>query len=133
MKTALLLLLLAAPLFAQEDPIGKNLIPPDLVMSQSEKIGLTDKQRATIKSEVQKAQTKFIDVQFDLQEATGKMVALLQQTPIDETKVLEQADKIMALEREMKRAQLTLMVRIKNALTADQIAKLQVLKRDLHQ
>jgi len=125
MKTALLLLMLAMPLFAQEDPIGKNLIPPDLVMSQSDKIGLTDKQRATIKSEVQKAQTKFIDVQFDLQEATGKMASLLQQTPIDEAKVLEQADRVMALERDMKRAQLTLLVRIKNLLTAEQIAKIR--------
>jgi len=133
MKRALLLLMLSAPLFAQEDPIGKNLIPPELVMSQSEKIGLTDKQRATIKSEVQKAQTRFIDVQFDLQEATGKMATLLQQTPIDEAKVLEQADKVMALEREMKRAQLTLMIRIRNSLSADQIARLLVLKRDLHQ
>ena len=133
MKHGLLLLLLAVPLFAQEDPIGKNLIPPELVMSQSEKIGLTDKQRATIKSEVQKAQAKFVDVQFDLQEATGKMIALMQQTPIDETRVLEQADKVMTLEREMKRAQLTLMIRIRNALTADQIAKLLVVKRELHQ
>ena len=122
--TLLLLMLLAMPLFAQEDPIGKNLIPPDLVMTQAERIGLTDKQRTSIKSEVQKTQAKFIDTQWDLQEATGKMTTLLQQTPVDETKVLEQADKIMALERDMKRAQLTLLVRIKNLLTAEQIAKL---------
>ena len=125
MKRLLLLLLLAAPLFAQEDPIGKNLIPPELVMSQSESIGLTDKQRATIKSEVQKTQAKFAGVQWDLQEATTKMSNLLQQTPVDEAKVLEQADRVMALEREMKRAQLTLLIRIRNALTAEQIAQLR--------
>ena len=53
------------------------------------------------------------------------MVKLLQQSPADETKILEQADRIMALEREIKCAHLSLLVRIKNALTPEQIAKLE--------
>src|SRR6267143_7089003 len=122
MKASLVLILLLSPfaVFAQQpppqqpdnDPIGRYLIPPELVMSQSEQIGLNEKQRATIKGEIQKMQTKFIDAQWDLQEQTGKMTQLLQQSPADETKILEQADKIMALEREIKRAHLTLLVRI---------------------
>jgi Spy/CpxP family protein refolding chaperone len=135
MKSFLLVLLLIAPLslFAQQqppqspnnDPIGRYLIPPELVMSQSEQIGLNERQRATIKGEIQKMQAKFLDAQWDLQEQTGKMTQLLQHSPADETKILEQADKIMALEREIKRTHLTLLVRIKNALTAEQIAKLE--------
>jgi hypothetical protein len=82
--------------------LGRYLIPPELVMTRSEQIGLTDKQRATIKSEIQKMQTKFIDAQ---------------------------ADRIMALEREIKRAHLALLVRIKNTLTAEQIAKLEAIRR----
>lgn len=54
---------------------------------------------------------------------------LLQQSPADETKILEQADRIMALEREIKRAHLALLVRIKNTLTAEQIAKLEAIRR----
>jgi Spy/CpxP family protein refolding chaperone len=137
MKSTLLLLLLIAPgsAFAQQapspegDPISRYLIPPDLVMNQSEQIGLNEKQRATIKGEIQKMQAKFLDAQWDLQEETGKMTQLLQRSPADETKILEQADKIMALEREIKRAHLTLLVRIKNALTAGQIAKLESFRR----
>jgi Spy/CpxP family protein refolding chaperone len=136
MKSSLLVLLLLAPLamFAQQppspdnDPIGRYLIPPELVMSQSEQIGLNEKQRATIKGEIQKMQTKFVDAQWDLQEQTGKMTQLLQQWPADETKILDQADKIMALERVIKRAHLTLLVRIKNALTIEQIAKLEAMR-----
>ena len=141
MKSSLLVLLLIAPLaaFAQQqpspspdnDPIGRYLIPPELVMSQSEQIGLNEKQRAAIKSEIQKMQTKFIDAQWDLQEQTGKMMQLLQQSPVDELKVLEHADKIMSLEREIKRAQLTLLVRLKNSLTPVQIAKLMAFRADL--
>jgi Spy/CpxP family protein refolding chaperone len=137
MKWSLLVLLLIAPLslFAQQqppppgnDPIGRYLIPPELVMSQSEQIGLNEKQRATIKGEIQKMQTKFIDAQWDLQEQSSKMTQLLQRSPADEAKILEQADRIMSLEREIKRAHLTLLIRIKNALTNEQIAKLETMR-----
>ena len=134
MKVALLVALFALPLAAQQpppqdDPISRNLIPPDLVMSQSEQLGLSEKQRAAIKAEIQKVQTKLIDVQWDLQEQTGRMVQLLQQSPVDEAKVLEQADKIMALEREIKRSHLAMLIRIKNTLTAEQIGKLEAARK----
>jgi Spy/CpxP family protein refolding chaperone len=137
-KSTLLALLVLAPLtlFAQQqpppppdDPIGRYLIPPELVMSQSEQIGLNEKQRATIKGEIQKMQAKFLDAQWDMQEQTSKMTRLLQESPADETKILEQADRIMALEREIKRAHLALLVRIKNTLTAEQIARLEAARR----
>src|SRR5882762_8366100 len=108
MKVSLVLILLLSPfaVFAQQpppqqadnDPMGRYLIPPELVMSQSEQIGLTEKQRATIKAEIQKMQSKFLDAQWDMQEQTSKMTQLLQQTPIDEAKVLDLADKIMSFE-----------------------------------
>lgn len=112
-----------------DDPIGRYLVPPELVMQHSAQLGLTDKQRTTIKNEIQKTQAKFLEVQWDLQEESGRMSQLLQQTPVDEAKVLETADKVMALEREMKRAQLGLLVRIKNSLTAEQIAKIESLRK----
>lgn len=137
MKRFLVLAMLLIPVAAmsqqppppENDPIGRNLAPPDLVMSHSDELGLTDKQRAAIKTEIQKMQAKFIDAQWDLQDNTSKMARLLQQQPVDEMKVLEQADKVMSLEREIKRAQLTLLIRIKNTLTAEQIAKLDALRR----
>ena len=137
MKTfVLVLLVIASPAaFSQQqpapadDPIGRHLIPPELVMSHSEQIGLNEKQRAAIKSEIQKMQTKFIDAQWDLQEQTSRMTQLLRQTPVDEAKVLGQADKIMALEREIKLAHLGMLVRLKNLLTAEQVAKLEAARR----
>ena len=99
-------------------------------MAHSQEIALSDAQSQSIKSEVRKAQTKFLDLQWDMQEETGKMTQLLQQSPVDEMKVLEHADKIMSLEREIKRAQLTLLVRLKNSLTPVQIAKLMAFRAD---
>lgn len=133
-KRFALILFIAATSFAQQpppndDPIGRYLVPPDLIMSHSQELNLIDKQRAAIKAEVQKAQAKFIDMQWDMKEETEKMVRFLQQTPVDEARVLEQADKVMGLEREIKKTQLSLLIRIRNALTAEQLAKLEEIRR----
>jgi Spy/CpxP family protein refolding chaperone len=98
-------------------------------MGHSQELNLQEKQRAAIKSEVQKAQSRFFDMQWDMKEETEKMVRLLQQSPADEARILEQADKVMALERDIKKTQLTLLIRIKNVLTAEQVAKLDAIRR----
>ena len=125
----LLILLFATAAFAQQpppdDPIGQQLFPPELIMSQSQKLHLEEKQRATIKNEVQAAQSKFFDLQWQLKEASDTMVELLQQTPVDEKRVLEQADKVMGYEREIKKIHLAMLIRIKNSLTPEQIAQLR--------
>src|SRR5207245_9960042 len=73
MKRTLLVFLVATSLFAQQppadDPIGQQLFPPELIMSQSQKLRLDDKQRASIKNEVQRAQWKLFDLQWELKEA----------------------------------------------------------------
>jgi len=93
-------------------------------MQHQSEIGLQDSQRTALTSAVQQAQAKFMDVQWKLSAEGGKMARLLQGTQVDETQVLEQVDRILALEREIKRGQISLMVRIKNTLTAAQQAKL---------
>jgi len=123
-----LLFALAQPQQPPEDPIAKLLIPPDLIMARASGIALTDAQSAAIKNEIRQTEKKFIDLQWDMQDESRKMEQLLQQSPIDESKVLERADKVMAVEREMKRAQLTMLVRLKNLLTPAQVTKLNTLR-----
>jgi Spy/CpxP family protein refolding chaperone len=112
-----------------EDPIAQHLFPPDLIMKYGSEIGLDERQRGAVKDAVQKAQAKFVDAQWDLQEESQKLVRLLQARPVDETAVLAEADKVMALEREIKRTQLSLLVRLKNLLTEAQQARLTELRR----
>ncbi len=128
------ILFLSIPAFAQQpppkdDPIGRQLFPPELVMGHQEEIGLQEKQRAAIRAEVVKVQTRFIDMQWQLSEEGEKMANLLRAVPVEEAKVLEQADKVMTLERDGKKMHLSMLVRIKNLLTAEQIAKLQEIRR----
>src|SRR5437762_1293888 len=112
----------------QQDPFGRYLFPPELVMQHQGDINLQDAQRATLQSAIQQAQAKFVDVQWKLSAEGEKLARLLQNSTVDETQVLDQVDKILGFEREMKRAQMGLMVRIKNTLTPAQQAKLRELR-----
>jgi Spy/CpxP family protein refolding chaperone len=132
-KALFLLVLCACALAARadgpgDDPIARAVFPPELVMKHAQEINLDERQRAALKEEVQKMQAKATDAQFDLQGEVQKMVRLLQVRPVDETAVLAQVDKVLALERQVKRAQILLLVRIKNLLTEPQQARLAELR-----
>lgn len=111
------------------DPIARELFPPDLIMGHQEELQLQDKQRTAIRAELVNLQTKVVDLQWQLSEQAERMATLLKAIPIDEAKVLEQSDKVMSLEREIKRLHLGTLIRIKNTLTPDQIAKLTEMRR----
>jgi Spy/CpxP family protein refolding chaperone len=52
----------------------------------------------------------------------------IEQDPVDEQQVLAQLDKVLNAEREVKRTQIALMVRIKNKLKPEQQARLRQLR-----
>lgn len=112
-----------------KDPLAPHVFPPELVMRHAQEIGLDEKQRAGIKEAVIKMQARFLDLQWEIQEESEKMARLLQASPVDETAVLAQADRVMGLEREVKKAHLSLLVRIKNLLSDAQREKLSQLRR----
>ena len=112
----------------QPDPVGENLFPPELVMQYQQAIGLSEEQKELIKAEIQKAQARFTDLQWQLQGEVETMASLLRAPRADEQQTLAQLDKILGLERELKRAQFALVVRIKNSLSPEQQARLRELK-----
>lgn len=128
-----LLLIMATPLGAQQppDPIGEALFPPELVMQNQQAIALTDEQKSSIIAETHKAQSQFTELQWRLQSEMETMASFLRQDRVDEQRVQAQLDKVLSLEREIKRMQITLLVRIKNTLTPEQRARLQEIKHKL--
>jgi Spy/CpxP family protein refolding chaperone len=113
-----------------DDPIAQNLFPPELVMKYRQDINLDEGQSKAIKEAIQKAQTKFLDMQWDMQSDTEKLVQLLKARPVDENAVLAQMDQVLNREREIKKAQISLLVRIKNTLSEAQQNKLMELRRN---
>src|SRR5271168_3285609 len=65
---------------------------------------------------------------WKLQDEMEKLVSLVKQPHVEEQDTLAQLEKVLAMEREIKRAQVSLLVRIKNKLTPEQQAKLAAIR-----
>lgn len=127
-----IMMALASAALAQKppsDPIGDNFFPPELLMAHQQEIGLTDEQREYLKTESRKAQLRFTELQWQLMDEYEKLAGLVKQEHVDEQQALATLDKILDVEREIKKAQISLVVRIKNKLTPDQQAKLMEIKK----
>jgi len=110
------------------DPLNDLLFPPELVMARQNAIGLSDVQKTYLRGEVLKAQTRFTELQWQLQSDMEGLIGLLKQSKADEAQVAAQLDKVLASEREIKRLQVSLLVRIKNNLTEEQQHRLRALR-----
>ncbi|HEY7545268.1 MAG TPA: periplasmic heavy metal sensor [Blastocatellia bacterium] len=125
-------LLVSQSIGAQEkpnDPIGESFFPPELVMQHQQAIGLTDEQKEFLKAEMRKAQLKFTELQWQLQDEVEKMVALVKHDQVDEQQALAQLERVLNVEREIKRLQFSLVILIKNKLTSEQRARITEIKQ----
>ena len=113
-----------------DDPIGARLFPPELIMKHQRELAIDDKQQSAIVAEVQKTQATLVPLQWQMQGATEAMAKLLDAPRVDEAKVLAQADKLMAVEREVKHAHLSLLIRLRNLLTETQRSRLTELRKE---
>lgn len=114
---------------AEHDPFAGLVFPPELVMAHQNAIELQPEQKDSIRKEILSVQTQFTELQWQLQDAAETMRSLLGQPRADEQQVLAQLDKVLDAERQIKRLQIGLLVRIKNNLTPEQQARLQELRR----
>ena len=111
-----------------DDPLSRYLFPPELVMQQQQAIGLKPEQRTAITRAIKDFQGKVLDLQWQMQEETGRFGELLDKPLVDQAAALAQIDKVLAVEREVKRAHIGLLIQIKNQLTAEQQARLAQLR-----
>jgi Spy/CpxP family protein refolding chaperone len=112
-----------------DDPIAQALYPPELVMKYHQEINLDEGQSKAMKEAIQKAQAKFLDMQWDMQSEAEKLVKLLKARPVDESAVMAQMDQVLNREREIKKAQISLLIHIKNLLSEAQQNKLTELRQ----
>ena len=144
MTVAVCLILLAAPLRLAAQPMEppmeggppgmggpsflENVFPPGLIMRHQSDIGLTDAQREAITKHMEEAQKGLVTLQWDVERESEKLGKLLQAERVDEATALRQADQVMSAEERLKKAHLTLLIRIKNDLTPAQQQKLRELR-----
>jgi Spy/CpxP family protein refolding chaperone len=119
---------LPPPPAVQTDPVAQSLFPPELVMQAQAQIRLSDEQRQAIMVEMQEAQPKFEKLHQQRQQEMAALALLLGKDQVESDQALAQVDKVQALEGEIKRAQLALLIGLKNRLTPEQQAKLQTIR-----
>ena len=130
-RYAISLLLAATPILAAQEPepeFAKFLYPPELVMQHQQAIRLTPEQRTAVTQAIRDFQAKVVELQWKMQDETQKLTELVQETRVDETQTLTQVDRVLSIEREIKRAHMALLVRIKNTLTSEQQSTLASLR-----
>jgi Spy/CpxP family protein refolding chaperone len=112
------------------DPLAHLMFPPDMIMNHARQLNLTDEQKAFMRSEIQKTMASFQDLQWKLQDQMELLQETMKSTSVNEQQALAQLDKVLDLEREIKRLHIGLAVRLKNRLTPEQQDQLHKMRPD---
>lgn len=116
----------------EQDParaFEQYLFPPELVMQHQTRLKITEAQRSLIVGEITKLQVTAVQVQWRVGDESEKLAELLRREPVAEAEVLAQADRLITHETAVKRAQLSMLIRIRNTLTTEQRQMLQEFRK----
>ena len=107
------------------DPLADVMFPPEMIMGHARELGITDEQKTFMRGEIQKTTTRFLELQWQLQDAMEALHQTMKSNSVDEQQALSQLDTVLDTERQIKRLHFSLGIRLKNQLTAEQQAKLR--------
>jgi hypothetical protein len=128
LRTLLLVTLITLPLAAaaedKDDWLRGKLFPPDVVMKNQAALKLTDAQRHAIRGELTALQASIATVDWDIMEAGLAVQDEIGKLPVDREATLARAGRVFEAENRKKLAWLTMLINIKNQLTAEQVAYL---------
>jgi Spy/CpxP family protein refolding chaperone len=114
------------------DPLAHLMFPPDMIMAHARQLNLTDDQKAFLRSEIQKTTSAFQDLQWKLQDQMEQLQDTMKSPTVNEQQALAQLDKVLDIEREIKRLHIGLAVRLKNRLTPEQQDQLHKMRMEHH-
>jgi Spy/CpxP family protein refolding chaperone len=111
-----------------EDPLFATLFPPELIMQYRRAIGLNDEQRDAISRLIQELQGRVVRLQWELLDEIEQLTEITGGERVDLDRALDQMDRVLDREKQIKQAHLEMLVRIKNLLTPEQQATLAELR-----
>src|SRR6185295_6190298 len=114
------------------DPLAHVMFPPELIMGHARQLGLTDDQKTFMRSEIQKTTASFQELQWKLQDQMELLHETMKAPVVNEQQALTQLDKVLDIEREIKRLHIGLAIRLKNRLTPEQQEQLQKMRAEHH-
>ena len=124
------LILIASAVSAQgqgapKDVFKGKLFPPNVILEHQDELNLSKDQFAAIRAAVVEVQANVAEHEWDLREAYQRAMADLDESPVDEEKVLENIDAVLQAENNVKKLQVAMLIRLRNLLTDEQMEYLQ--------
>ena len=110
---------------AQRDAFDGRLFPPNVIMEHQAELDLSKEQFTAIRAAVVEVQANVAEHEWDLREAYQRIKDELDDSPIDEQRVLELVDAALRAENEVKKLQVSMLIKLRTLLTDEQIAYLQ--------
>ena len=107
------------------DPLADVMFPPEMIMGHARELGITDEQKTFMRGEIQKTTARFLELQWQLQDAVESLQQIMKSNVVDEAQALAQLDKVLDTERQIKHLHFSLGIRLKNQLTLEQQGKLR--------
>ncbi len=113
------------------DATGNLLVAPELILRYKVRLKLSQGQQDAVKASVENAKAKLPALQEQHKTENQALRDKLQSSVSDEKAVLGQLDKVIVQERNIRRLQLALLIRVYNQLNAQQQADVQKIKVEL--
>src|SRR5260221_13858606 len=84
------------------DPLGDAMFPPEMIMQHTRDLNLTDEQKTFMRAEINRTTTRFSELQWQLQDAMEALHTAMKENTVNEQRALQQLDKRLDTEREIK-------------------------------
>jgi Spy/CpxP family protein refolding chaperone len=124
-------MLTSASAFADRGDVLRQLVPPPrLLLKHQEALELTDQQKAQLKKLIKDAHDRSLDLEFKVQEQAEKLAKMVAADKVDVSAALEQADRLMKLESELKKVRLEMLLKTKNLLSKKQLEKIDEYRKN---
>ena len=109
----------------QRDVFKGKLFPPNIILEHQDELGLSKEQFTAIRAAVVEVQINVAEHEWDLREAYQRVLSDLDDSPIDEDKVLNNVQVALLAENQVKKMQVAMLIKLRNLLTDEQAEYLQ--------
>lgn len=120
---------MAEGLPGKKDVFKGKLFAPNIILEHQDELDLTKEQFTAIKTAVVEVQASIAGHEWDLREAYLQTLASLDESPIDEEKVLKNVEKALLAENQIKQLQVRMLIRLRMLLTDEQVEYLQAQRK----
>ena len=114
----------------QKDVFKGKLFAPNIILENQDALDLNKEQFTAIRAAVVEVQGSVAEHEWDLREAYMKVLADLDEVPIDEDQVMQNVEAALLAENKVKQLQVTMLIRLRNLLTDEQVQYLQGLQEN---